>query len=231
MTDVKTRLNHILQQIQSEQQQAGRPANAVQLLAVSKTWPADTLRLAADAGQRLFGENYLQEALEKIQALSDLDLQWHFIGPIQSNKTRDIASHFDWVQSVDRAKIARRLHEQRPATMAPLNICLQVNIDNEATKSGVSPDDLMALAEQVSQFDRLCLRGLMVIPTATEDEQQQRDAFQRAHQLFMQLKTNYPSVDTLSMGMSADMRAAITEGSTMVRVGTAIFGKRNKQPA
>lgn len=213
--------------IKLAEQQANRPQDSVQLLAVSKTWPASRLRELAEAGQTRFGENYLQEALEKIAALKDLALEWHFIGPVQSNKTREIAAHFDWAESVDRLKIAQRLSEQRPANLPPLNICLQVNIDNESSKSGVQPDKLMELAAAVSQLDNIRLRGLMVIPAIAETIEQQLDAFGRAQQLFSQLKTAHPDVDTLSMGMSADMQAAITQGSTMVRIGTALFGERH----
>lgn len=208
-------------------QQAQRPANSVQLLAVSKTWPAARLRELAAAGQRRFGENYLQEALEKIQALEDLPLEWHFIGPVQSNKTRDIAAHFDWVHSIDRMKIAQRLAAQRPVGLPPLNICLQVNIDQEATKAGVLPDMLLELAQAISQLQNLCLRGMMIIPAIADTNAQQLETFDRAQQLFALLKTHHPQVDTLSMGMSADLTAAIAKGSTMVRVGTALFGERH----
>jgi pyridoxal phosphate enzyme (YggS family) len=227
MTNSKTRLQSVMNFIKLAEQQANRPQDSVQLLAVSKTWPASRLRELAEAGQTSFGENYLQEALEKIAALKDLALEWHFIGPVQSNKTREIAAHFDWVESVDRLKIAQRLSDQRPANLPPLNICLQVNIDNESSKSGVQPDKLMELAAAVSQLDTIRLRGLMVIPAIAETIEQQLDAFGRAQQLFSQLKTAHPDVDTLSMGMSADMQAAITQGSTMVRIGTALFGERH----
>jgi len=205
---------------------SSHPNKQIQLLAVSKTQPAAILREAAKAGLDCFGENYLQEALIKIKDLADLDLQWHFIGPIQSNKTKDIAQHFDWVQSVDRLKIAQRLAKQRPTELGKLNICIQVNIDNEATKSGVLPAELLDFASQIHQLEQLRLRGLMVIPTNTSDPQLQRQAFQTARQLYLQLAALYPTVDTLSMGMSADLDLAISEGSTMVRIGTALFGKR-----
>jgi pyridoxal phosphate enzyme (YggS family) len=227
MTNSKTRLQSVMNFIKLAEQQANRPQDSVQLLAVSKTWPAFRLRELAEAGQTRFGENYLQEALEKIAALTDLALEWHFIGPVQSNKTREIAAHFDWVESVDRLKIAKRLSDQRPANLPPLNICLQVNIDNESSKSGVQPDKLMELAAAVNQLDNIRLRGLMVIPAIAETVEQQLDAFGRAQQLFSQLKTAHRDVDTLSMGMSADMQAAITQGSTMVRIGTALFGERH----
>jgi len=227
MTEIKTPLHTLLNTIESTTNKARRPANSVTLLAVSKTWPAEELRKLANLGQRCFGENYLQEALTKIAALSDLNLEWHFIGPIQSNKTRDIAANFDWVQSIDRLKIAKRLSEQRPSNLAQLNICIQVNIDNETSKSGVKLDEVLNLAQQITQFEHLQLRGLMIIPKKTSDPQQQRQSFQKAHTLFSQLAALYPSIDTLSMGMSADMEHAIAEGSTMVRIGTALFGARH----
>jgi len=207
-----------------------QPAD-IQLLAVSKTWSAQHLREVATAGQIAFGENYLQEALSKIAQLQDLNLIWHFIGPIQSNKTKDIAQNFDWVQSVDRPKIAHRLATQRPTHLPPLNICIQVNIDDESTKSGVNESDVWPLAEDISSLERLVLRGLMVIPTKTDDPEQQRQSFHRAHALYQRLADRYPSVDTLSMGMSGDMNTAISEGSTMVRIGSALFGQRTTPPS
>jgi len=207
---------------------AGRPADTVALLAVSKTFGAERVLDLAAHGQRRFGENYLQEALEKISGCAtqrpDLPLEWHFIGPIQSNKTRPIAEHFDWVHSVDREKIARRLAEQRPAARGPLQVCLQVNIDAEATKSGCAPDEVPALARAIAAMPGLRLRGLMAIPLpqpATE-----RAAFARLRALFERLREEGLPVDTLSMGMSDDLEAAIAEGSTLVRVGSALFGRR-----
>jgi hypothetical protein len=232
MTNSKTRLQSVMNFIKLAEQQANRSPGSVKLLAVSKTWPASRLRELAEAGQTRFGENYLQEALQKTAELADLNLEWHFIGPVQSNKTRDIAANFDWVESVDRLKIAQRLSDQRPTAKPPLNICLQVNIDDEASKAGVHPDGLMELAAAVSQLKNVRLRGLMIIPAIAETVEQQLDAFGRAQQLYSQLKTIHASVDTLSMGMSADMQAAISQGSTMVRIGTALFGERhtpNKQ--
>lgn len=196
------------------------------LLAVSKTRSADDIRQALECGLDQFGENYLQEAITKIDALSGLPITWHFIGPIQSNKTRPIAEHFDWVQSVDREKVARRLNDHRPAGMAPLQVCLQVNISNETGKSGVSLEQLPALAEIVQELPCLCLRGLMAIPAATDNMAEQRNAFASLRTAFETLQQKYPSLDTLSMGMSGDMEAAVAEGSTMVRIGTAIFGPR-----
>lgn len=225
MTIIKN-LSSVTNRIQNAAIQVNRDPTDIQLLAVSKTWPAEKLRSAASAGLTAFGENYLQEALPKIKQLHDLKLSWHFIGPIQSNKTKDIAQFFDWVQSVDRLKIAQRLAKQRPEDKAPLNVCIQVNIDNEGTKSGVSIADFSALAAEIDTLSRLKLRGIMVIPRKTENPEQQHSAFRKAYELYQQLSKRYPSVDTLSMGMSADLSAAISEGSTMVRVGSALFGQR-----
>jgi len=209
---------------------AGRPREAVQLLAVSKTFPAEAVQEAVAAGQRAFGENYLQEALDKIDALAKAlpgqALEWHFIGPIQSNKTRPIAASFDWVHTVDRLKIAQRLSEQRPPQRGPLNICLQVNISGEASKSGVASAELDELARQVAQLPNLRLRGLMAIPQPQTDFALQRAAFARLRALSERLRADGIPIDTLSMGMSADMAAAIAEGATIVRVGSAIFGSR-----
>jgi len=204
---------------------------SVTLLAVSKTFGADAVIEAAEAGQRAFGENYLQEALDKMAAVHaarpDLLLEWHFIGPIQSNKTRPIAEYFEWVHSVDREKIARRLSEQRPAHLPPLNICLQVNISGEPSKSGVAPEEVMQLAQQVAGMPNLKLRGLMAIPEPADDPEQQRAPLRRMRELLTSLQTAGLALDTLSMGMSSDLEAAIAEGATIVRIGTAIFGKRD----
>ena len=213
---------------------AGRPPDTVRLLAVSKTQSADAVRALADAGQSAFGENYVQEALDKIEALADLRprLEWHLIGPLQSNKTRVVAETFDWVHSVDRLKIAQRLSEQRPAWAAPLNICLQVNVSGEDSKSGVAPADLPALAAAVARLPRLRLRGLMSIPEPADDLAAQRAPHRRLRELRDALAASgLSSLDTLSMGMSADLEAAILEGATMVRVGTALFGARPPRPA
>jgi len=207
-------------------QSAGRAPGSVQLLAVSKTWGTDAVRTAYSAGQTDFGENYIQEAVDKITALRDLPLVWHCIGPIQSNKTRLVAEHFDWVHSIDRLKIAQRLSEQRPEHLPPLQVCIQVNVDGGETKSGVRPPELPALAQAVAALPRLQLRGLMTIPEPAETDAQMRAVHRQAKNLFEQLRAQGLPLDTLSMGMSADMAAAIAEGSTMVRVGTAIFGKR-----
>ncbi|MEX1200715.1 MAG: YggS family pyridoxal phosphate-dependent enzyme [Methylophaga sp.] len=229
MAEIKNRLQNVLQQIREAETAANRPPESVKLLAVSKTWPADRLRELALAGQQDFGENYLQEALGKITDLADLALIWHFIGPIQSNKTRDITEQFDWVHSVDRLKIARRLSEQRAGDLAPLNICLQVNIDAEDSKTGVTADALMDLATEVHKLPNLQLRGLMVIPEATDDVDAQHDAFRRSFQLYQALQQQFANIDTLSMGMSADLTVAVAEGSTMVRIGTTLFGQRHTQ--
>ncbi|MDF1587642.1 MAG: YggS family pyridoxal phosphate-dependent enzyme [Gammaproteobacteria bacterium] len=226
MQTLKNRLITIEDLIRNTEKQFNRPRQSVSLLAVSKTWPASLLRQLAEAGQQRFGENYLQEALTKIKQCADLDLEWHFIGPIQSNKTRDIALHFDWVHTVDRLKIAQRLSNQRPDDLAPLNICIQVNIDDEATKSGIAANALLPLAAEIAQLPHLNLRGLMIIPAKTDNVDQQQASFHKAHVLFEHLSSIYPGIDTLSMGMSGDMTLAIAEGSTMVRVGSALFGQR-----
>ena len=207
---------------------AGRDPASVRLLAVSKTFPAEALRAAHAAGQRAFGENYVQEGLGKIEALADLraDLEWHCIGPLQSNKTRPVAEQFDWVHSIDRLKIAERLDEQRPEGMAPLQVCLQVNVDGGANKSGVPADEALALARAVAALPRLRLRGLMAIPEPAEGFEAQRALFLRAAAVFERIRADGIPVDVLSLGMSADLEAAIAAGSTMVRVGSAIFGSR-----
>ena len=207
---------------------AHRPEQSVALLVVSKTFGADQVREAHACGERQFGENYVQEALDKMLALQDLraNLCWHLIGPLQSNKTRSVAQAFDWVHSVDRLKIAQRLSEQRPPHLPPLQVCLQVNISGELSKSGVAPVDLPALAHAVAALPRLRLRGLMAIPEATPTMEEQRLAYRALHALLDQLKHQGLALDTLSMGMSADLEAAIMEGATLVRVGTAIFGAR-----
>ncbi len=196
------------------------------MLAVSKTRSADAVAAALDCGLHRFGENYLQEALEKIEQLEGRGIEWHFIGPIQSNKTRPIATHFDWVHSVDREKIARRLSEQRPDELPPLQICLQVNISGETSKSGVLPEEVPALAEAIADLTGVQLRGLMAIPAATDDIAAQHAAFGKLREHFDELNANGAGLDTLSMGMSGDMEAAIAEGATIVRIGTDIFGPR-----
>lgn len=209
---------------------SGRAADSVQLLAVSKTFSADDVRQVAICGQRDFGENYIQEGVDKIIALQDSQpaLVWHCIGPMQSNKTKLVAEHFDWAHTVDRLKIAQRLNDQRPAHLAPLNVCLQVNIDGGETKSGIAPADVLALAAEVAKLPRLVLRGLMTIPDPVEGFDAQVAVHAKARDLFDEVKTalNLPQFDTLSMGMTGDLEAAVQAGSTMVRVGTAIFGGR-----
>ncbi|MBT9235432.1 MULTISPECIES: YggS family pyridoxal phosphate-dependent enzyme [Pseudomonas] len=224
MSTLADNLSAISARIASAAQAAGRDPASVQLLAVSKTKPASAIREIHAAGVCDFGENYLQEALTKQQALGDLPLIWHFIGPIQSNKTKAIAEHFDWVHSVDRLKIAQRLSEQRPAGLAPLNICLQVNVSGEDSKSGCAPADLPALAKAVAALPNLRLRGLMAIPEPTDDRAAQEAAFATLRQLQEGLDLG---LDTLSMGMSHDLEAAIAQGATWVRIGTALFGARD----
>lgn len=226
MSKIQHNLQIIGAEIAGDCQQFSRDSASVSLLAVSKRHPAESIREAYQAGQRAFGENYVQEMIEKSQALSDLDIQWHFIGPLQSNKTKDVAAVASWVHTIDRLKIARRLSEQRPQTLPPLNVCLQVNINNEASKSGVSLAELGKLAEAVSELPNLALRGLMAIPEATQDTQTQRQNFRTLADAQAQLNEAGFQLDTLSMGMSGDMDAAIAEGATIVRIGTAIFGQR-----
>lgn len=226
MADIRSRLHAVRDQIASHARACARGPEGVRLVAVSKTRPATDVAQALEAGQRDFGENYLQEALPKIEALANRGAVWHYIGRIQSNKTRELAAAFDWVQTVDRLKVAQRLDAQRSPDMLPLNICLQVNIDREPQKAGTLPEDVPALAAAASRLPRLRLRGLMAIPAATGDPARQRTSFSALRELFERLRTDGLELDTLSMGMSGDLAAAITEGSTMVRVGTAIFGPR-----
>lgn len=222
---IAEQLEAVRQRIAVAERMAGRPAGSVRVIAVSKGHPAATLREAVRAGQRHFGENYLQEALPKQDALAnEPGLIWHFIGPLQSNKTRLIASRFDWVHSVERLKIAERLSEHRPPELPPQNVCLQVNISREGSKSGVSVEDLPALAAGVVQLPRLRLRGLMAIPAPTDDQRQHAQPFRALRQAMENLAL--PGFDTLSMGMSDDLEAAVAEGATLVRIGTAIFGPR-----
>jgi len=224
MTTIADNIAQVRSRIHAAEQAAQRAAGSVQLLAVSKTKPAQALREAYAAGLRDFGENYLQEALGKQAELTDLPLIWHFIGPIQSNKTRAIAEHFDWVHSVDRLKIAQRLSEQRPAELPPLNICIQVNVSGEASKSGCTPTDLPALTKAIAALPHLTLRGLMAIPEPTDDRAEQDAAFAAVQRL--QASLDLP-LDTLSMGMSHDLESAIAQGATWVRIGTALFGARD----
>ncbi|MFK8047341.1 MAG: YggS family pyridoxal phosphate-dependent enzyme [Halioglobus sp.] len=218
----------LLERVRLAAQKSQRDKATVKVLAVSKTRPSEAIRRAHECGLSDFGENYLQEALEKVEELSDLELNWHFIGPIQSNKTKLIAENFDWVHSIDRAKVARRLSEQRPTHLPPLQTCIQVNISREYSKSGVSLEELPFLAKELRRLPGITLRGLMAIPAETDDFEYQSGEFGRLRTAMENLKDIVPEMDTLSMGMSQDMEAAITEGSTMVRIGTAIFGPRNK---
>ncbi len=220
-------LHDVLQTIENAAKLAGRP-RATRLLAVSKTRPAEAVRDLAAAGQRAFGENYVQEAVAKIRALPGLGLEWHLIGHLQSNKCREAAEHFDWVQSVDRAKLVEALGRARPEALPPLNVLVQVNVDGEAGKSGCRPQDVPALADQVAASPRLRLRGLMSIPEPHPDPAHRRDSFHRLKALFDEVAARHPGVDTLSMGMSEDFEAAIAEGSTLVRIGTALFGARGQ---
>lgn len=231
MSSIADNLGSVTRRIQKATLQAGREPDSVGLLAVSKTRPAGELRVAVAEGQLAFGENYLQEALEKMAELADLTgIDWHFIGPLQSNKTRQIASAFSWVHSVDRLKVARRLSEQRDTGLPPLNICLQVNINNEQSKSGCQPEDLPELVHEISQLPRLTLRGLMAIPDPEQAEPELRASFGKLADTLNTLRADYPEagpLDTLSMGMSGDLEIAIAEGATWVRVGTAVFGERS----
>ncbi|WP_157267501.1 YggS family pyridoxal phosphate-dependent enzyme [Azohydromonas aeria] len=236
MTSIAHHLEHTRARIASACAAARRDPQAVTLLAVSKTFGADAVREAHAAGQRAFGENYVQEALDKIAALAELraQLEWHLIGPLQSNKTRVVAEAFDWVHSVDRLKIAERLSAQRPPQLAPLQVCLQVNVSGEASKSGVAPGEVAALARAVARLPGLRLRGLMSIPEPAEGFEAQRAPHRRLRALLDELNAEGLALDTLSMGMSADLEAAVAEGATLVRIGTAIFGGRSypaAQPA
>jgi PLP dependent protein len=216
--------------IRQAEQLANRPAHSVTLMAASKTKSVESIRQAFMAGVTDFGENYVQEALDKMLALQNLDITWHYIGHIQTNKTRSLAENFAWVHTVDRQKIAQRLHDQRPEHLPPLNICLEVNVDNEPSKSGVSFDELPALADSIANLPRLRLRGLMAIPKASPTQQEQQASFASLRTAFDKLKQTIPSMDTLSIGMSSDLEAAIAAGSTIVRVGTDIFGARDYAP-
>ncbi len=226
---IKESLDEVGQRIRRAETDAGRPPGSVHLLAVSKTQPAEVVRAAAQWGQRAFGENYLQEAEDKIAVLSDLKLEWHFIGPIQSNKTATIARLFHWVHSVDRLKIAQRLNDQRLPARGPLQVCIQVNISGEGSKSGVGLDELPALAAKVAGLPNLCLRGLMAIPAPEKDPERQRRTFARLREALEMLNRQGLALDTLSMGMSDDLESAVAEGATWVRIGTALFGARKSR--
>ena len=228
MDSIAVNLQAVRARIARAAQAAQRPAGDILLLAVSKTIPAERIAEAHAAGQRAFGENHVQEAVEKITVLATLPLDWHFIGPIQSNKTRLIAEHFSWAHSVEREKIAERLNAARPESMAPLNVCIQVNVSGEASKNGVAPGDEVKLAAAIARLPRLRLRGLMAIPEPTADVTLQRRRFALLRELKNGLRARGHALDTLSMGMSDDFEAAILEGATIVRIGTAIFGKRDR---
>ncbi|MDQ7976493.1 YggS family pyridoxal phosphate-dependent enzyme [Paraburkholderia sp. SARCC-3016] len=229
MPDLIHNLDAVRQRIALAAQVAGRDPRSVALLAVSKTFPAEDVRAAHAAGQRAFGENYVQEALTKLDALADLrdTIEWHFIGPLQSNKTRPVAERFDWVHSIDRLKIAQRLAEQRPDGVPPLNVCVQVNVSGEVSKSGVPPGEAAGIAHAIAALPKLRLRGLMAIPEPVGSIEQQRVPHRALRELFDRLRADGLELDTLSMGMSGDLEAAVLEGATMVRIGTAIFGARD----
>ena len=229
MQTIAERLKSAHTSITQHAQLVNRSPTDIQLLAVSKTKPIEDIKDAYHSGQRHFGENYVQEGVEKITALTELgDIVWHFIGPLQSNKTKLVAEHFDWIQSVDRLKIAQRLDKHRPTNKTPLQICIQVNVSRETQKAGILPEDLTDVVAQINQLDNLNLRGLMAIPSATDDEKKLEAEFKAMLDYYHQVQRTNPQVDTLSMGMSSDLAIAIKNGSTMVRLGTAIFGARQK---
>ncbi len=227
MTTIASRLQAVKARISEAARAAGRPPGEINLVAVSKTFPPQAIAEAWAAGQSAFGENYAKEGIEKIAALSGLPLEWHYIGPIQSNKTKPIAENFDWVHGIDRAKIAERLSASRPDNMPPLQVCIQVNVSNEASKSGVEPDAVFGLAQTIMRLPRLRLRGLMAIPEPTPDSALQRSRFRMLREIRDDLLRRGVALDTLSMGMSDDLEAAIAEGATLVRVGRSIFGERD----
>ena len=227
MTTIASNLQAVRNAIAAAAAGANRVPGDIVLLAVSKTFPPEAMREAYHAGQTSFAESYVQEALEKIVALDDLPIEWHFIGPIQSNKTRAIAENFAWVHGVGRLKIAERLSVQRPQNLPPLNVCLQVNVSGENSKSGVAPDEVAGLAQAVARLPQLRLRGLMAVPAPEEGLTAQRKPFAQLRELLQRLNAQGMALDTLSMGMSHDLEAAVLEGATIVRIGTAIFGKRD----
>ena len=227
MGTIKSAIQGVTERIRQAAIAAGRDPDSVTLLAVSKTFPAENVREAWHAGQLAFGENYVQEGIDKIAAVTGRHLEWHFIGPLQSNKTKPVAEHFDWVHSIDRLKVAERLSAQRPAYLPALQVCVQVNVSGEASKSGCAPDQALALCRAVAALPGLQLRGLMAIPEASDDMAAQRIPFRKLRELSEQVRTAGVPLDTLSMGMSHDLEAAVAEGATIVRIGTAIFGERN----
>jgi pyridoxal phosphate enzyme (YggS family) len=226
MNNLKANLQNIYSRVEAACAAVGRERSEITILAVSKQHPASRIRALFELGQTRFGENYVQEALEKQQALADLQIEWHFIGPLQSNKTKEVAAHFDWAQSADRRKILRRLSEQRPSGLPPLNVLLQVNIDREPQKAGLAPEEVMDMAQYAGELNGLRLRGLMAIPKPTETIEEALPSYRKMKQLFDRLVETGFDVDTLSMGMSADLEAAIMAGSTMVRIGTDLLGPR-----
>ena len=232
MATIAEKLQQVRRRLDAACHAAARPVDSVTLVAVSKTFGAEQVRDASDAGQRLFGENYVQEALAKIESVADLAgcIEWHFIGPLQSNKARAVAENFAWVHSVDRLSIAQRLSQHRPAHMPPLQICLQVNISDETSKSGLAAPDVASAIDEVARLPGLRLRGLMAVPRESAIEAEQREPFARLRRLLEEANARGASLDTLSMGMSADLEAAVAEGSTMVRIGSAIFGARSRTP-
>ena len=227
MSAIASNLQAVRARIAKAALDAGRLPQEITLLAVSKTWSVDCVIAAHQSGQRAFGENYVQEAVDKARATANLDLEWHFIGPLQSNKTRPVAEHFAWVHTIDRLKIAERLSAQRPPTLPPLQVCVQVNVSGEASKSGCMPDDAAALCSAVNALPHLKLRGLMTIPEPADDFSAQRVPLRRLRELFATIGSSGLLLDTLSMGMSHDLEAAVAEGATIVRIGTAIFGERS----
>lgn len=229
MFSIEDNLQFMREKIAVAEKKYHREKNSVTLLAVSKNQPIEKIKVAYEAGQRKFGESFLQEALQKMQALSNYEIEWHFIGNIQSNKTKKIAENFAWVHSLSRSKIARRLHEHRPVYLPPLNVCIEVNISHEITKSGINEDKLMQLAYEIARLKNLCLHGLMIMPKFTNNKQLQWQTFRQTVALQQKLKQQGFFLDTISMGMSNDFEMAIAAGSTLVRIGTAIFGKRGTQ--
>lgn len=227
MSAIVSNLQAVKTRIAEAANAAGRLPESIELLAVSKTWPLDCVLAAAAAGQRAFGENYVPEGVDKAIATVNRDLTWHFIGPLQSNKTRLVAEHFAWVHSIERLKIAQRLSAQRPTTLPPLQVCVQINVSGEASKSGCAPDEALALCQAIAQLPGLQLRGLMAIPEASDDSATQRAPFRQLRQIYENIQAAGLPLDTLSMGMSHDLEAAVAEGATIVRIGTAIFGERN----
>lgn len=227
MSAISANLQAVRTRLAAAEAAAGRAPGSARLLAVSKTWPLAAILEAADAGQLAFGENYVQEGCDKIDAALERGFEWHFIGPLQSNKSRPVAERFAWVHSIDRLKIAERLSAQRPAHLPPLQVCIQVNVSGEASKSGCTPEQAQALCQAVSRLPGLHLRGLMAIPEASDAFEQQRAPFRQLRQIFEHIRAGGLPLDTLSMGMSHDLEAAVAEGATLVRIGTAIFGERN----